>query len=204
MDSELLFKDERLSSAEAHSLLARYQPSIAESIHGGVAAWQKIREQCPSEAGRLKPTAIANIIHNNIEHTARSLFANMEPDIYISHDTGFLLLDIEGRVKLRFKKLRDNLHPRNVDTQQQRKLTEQTLFSGPYVVLTARYRYDPLAHEIRDMHIVYLEDGKLIWNLPLVTGPAEVASPQEAVADVPEPDVIFKKSKSHKQQSIGG
>jgi len=86
-------------------------------------------------------------------------------NVYCS-EKDFLLLDFDGHLLMRFKKLNNARKPENIKTNQQNKIAQQS-FLGSQQIVTAGYRIQPGFSSIKDMFVVYLCDDKVDWSIPL-------------------------------------
>jgi hypothetical protein len=119
-ETPLFFDDGRPTSNGAHEIFRPYYPKIVSSVNAGLRAWKMIAANSPELCLPLVSRTQACIIHDHMEKHARDVFGGLEPDIIISSEAGFLIVDFCGKIKMRFKKLSDDLHPYNVKTNQQR------------------------------------------------------------------------------------
>lgn len=197
------FNNGRPTGSGAHKLLQAYYPEIAGSILGGVSAWEALvannTDLCLPLASRTR----ACFIHDHMEKYARDAFQGLKPDVVLSSEAGFLIVDFHGKIKMRFKKLSSDLHPCNVKTEQQRACDDQTLYAPPATLVTGGYRLDALG-VFRDAHIVCWDGSELLWSLPLPDLP-EMRQEIKLTPDSspPQPVVAKKVSKTEKRASTG-
>lgn len=195
IETKLLFDDGRLTGDGAHDLLKRYYPKIASCINAGLNACKALEETIPEIWLPLVSRTRACLIHDHMEKHAREVFAEMRPNVVLSLEAGFLIVDFHGKIKMRFKKLSDDLQPYSVKTHQQRAYDDQTLFAPPATLVTAGYRLDS-AGVFRDAHVVCWAGSELRWSLRLPEI-SETAQPIEAIAGKGprEPVVVVKQAK---------
>ncbi len=199
-ETPLFFNNGRVTGRGAHELLQPYYPEIVGSIKSGISAWKALvannTDLCLPLASRTR----ACFIHDHMEKYARDAFQGLEPDVILSSEAGFLIVDFHGRIKMRFKKLSADLHPCNVKTDQQRAYDDQTLYAPPATLVTSGYRLDALGI-FRDTHIVCWDGSELLWSLPLTDLP-EMQQGIEFTPDSspPQPVVAKKVSKTEKRQ----
>ncbi|MCK4825310.1 hypothetical protein KA005_56710, partial [bacterium] len=124
-------------------------------------------------------------------HHARKVFSGMDPDIMLISDKGFQIVDFYGIIKMRFKKLSNELRPYNVKTGQQVAYDDQTLYAAPATLVTAGYRLDSTGC-FRDAHIVCWAGPDLLWNLRL-PGPDDMQQTIELAPKITPPTIIAKK-----------
>lgn len=200
IETKLLFDDGRLNGDGAHDLLKRYYPKIASCINAGLNAWKALEETIPEVCLPLVSRTQACIIHDHMENHAREVFGEMGPDIMVSSEAGFLIVDFLGEIKMRFKKLSDNLQPYNVKTNQQRAYGDQTLFAPPATLVTAGYRLDSTGI-FRDAHIVCWSGSERLWSLRL----PDIAETPQAIKALEgkgplKPVVVAKQVKKAKRK----
>jgi hypothetical protein len=201
-ETKLLFEDGRLTGDGTLQLLNSYYPKIAGCINAGLNALKALEQANPEVCLGLVPRTRAGIIHDHMEEYARRIFSGMEPEVMLSSEVGFLIVDFQGKIKMRFKKLSGDLRPYNVKTNQQQAYDDQTLFATPATLVTAGYRLDSTG-VLRDAHIVCWAGSELRWSLRLPVnseGPQviEAVSPEEGP---PVPIVATKKvSKAHRKR----
>lgn len=131
MLSERLFKDGVLTIDEAHKMLSPYYNDIMLCIHEGLRRTQGLKQRESEYCAPLTSRSLANMVHDQIEFVAKRVFARKDKEIAVFTENGFLVVDFYGRIFLRFKKLKRNLMPCNIETEQQRAFDEQMLFDGP-------------------------------------------------------------------------
>lgn len=165
-ETALLFDDGRLTGNGAHELLGPHYLEIASCINAGVHAWKLMAANNPELCLPLVSRTQACIIHDHMEKRARDVFEGREPDIILSSEAGFLIVDFYGKIKMRFKKLSDDLHPYNIKTNQQRACEDQTLYAPPAALVTCGYRLDSFGL-FRDAHIACWAGSTLLWSLRL-------------------------------------
>ena len=201
-ETNFLFDDGRLTGYGSLQLLNPYYPKISGCINAGTNALETLEQANPEECLCLVPRTRACLIHDHMEEYARRVFSGMEPDVMLNSEVGFLIVDFQGKIKMRFKKLSGDLRPYNVKTNQQQAYDDQTLFATPATLVTAGYRLDSTG-VFRDAHIVCWAGSELRWSLRLPDiseGPSavEAVSPKEGP---PEPSVVTKKvSKAHRKR----
>lgn len=199
-ETGLLFKDALLTSEQADKLLQPYYPKVVGCIAAGIDGWRAFQKSAPKECVPLTSCTIAGIIHNHMVYHARKVFSELEPDIMLFSDAGFPIVDFYGKIKMRFKKLSNELHPYNVKTYQQQAYDYQTLFDAPATLVTAGYRLDSTGR-FRDAHIVCWAGPELRWHLPL-PDLTEMQQPTETATEIPPPGVVIKKKlKAHKKRA---
>lgn len=105
-----------LSEDEAKSILERLFPYFWQIV---IAAWQEWEKIPPAQRLKLGPRARANNVYDFIAFHARLVFSKV-PGCDILDHRGLMLLGVDGRAVVRFKKLRDDKRTSNIMTRQQR------------------------------------------------------------------------------------
>ncbi len=197
MLSERLFKDGVLTIDEAHKMLSPYYNDIMLCIHEGLRRTQGLKQRESEYCAPLTSRSLANMVHDQIEFVAKRVFARKDKEIAVFTENGFLVVDFYGRIFLRFKKLKRNLMPCNIETEQQRAFDEQMLFDGPATHLSAGYRLNDLG-EYKDAHIVCVSHHTVQWSLPLPE--IKKVTRKEIVVPVPsdKPTVVVRKTAMRK------
>ncbi|MGA2441667.1 MAG: hypothetical protein ABSH08_11960 [Tepidisphaeraceae bacterium] len=185
--SNLLFPSHLLSESEASKIIDPHLVTLSNCFGDGVRAWQRIRRNNPDECLMLPTRTWAGIIHANTVRAAQLAFRNMAPDIMLyhdgndaCHDNKYFAIDFYGKLVLRFKKLRRDLHPSCYKTEEQKHFDlqepEELLYGPAATLATAGYRLDRLAATIKDIHIVAWL-GNIRLFLILLPLPAAIAMP---------------------------
>ncbi|MCK4819822.1 hypothetical protein KA005_28920, partial [bacterium] len=176
-------------------------PKVVACIAAGINGWRAIQKSDPEKCVPLTSCTTACIVNNYMVHHARKVFSGMEPDIMLISDKGFQIVDFFGSIKMRFKKLSNELHPYSFKTYQQQAYDDQALFDAPATLVTAGYRLD-LAGCFRDAHIVCWAGPELLWSLRLPDLP-EMQQPIETAPDIipPQPLVAKKVRKANRKRA---
>jgi len=200
-ETGLLFKHALLTSEQAQKLLQPHYPKVVACIAAGINGWRAIQKSDPEKCVPLTSCTTACIVNNYMVHHARKVFSGMEPDIMLISDKGFQIVDFYGSIKMRFKKLSNELHPYSFKTYQQQAYDDQALFDAPATLVTAGYRLD-LAGCFRDAHIVCWSGPELRWNLRL-PNPTDTQQPIELVPEIAPPmaTITRKKIKTDKKRA---
>ena len=122
------------------------------------------------------------------------------PTVRLIEDTGFLILVIDEKAAIRFKKLNDELRPSNIMTNQQSDFATQQLLPGfpPEVTnLTFGHKLNVTGTEIDGFWLLCPRGTANLWSLPL-DKPIELPLFQEEFRPVIEevvPPVVRAKAK---------
>jgi len=169
---------------EAIEVLKSYLPTLYMCVRDGVEVGLELLQGSPV---LHTPRSQASVIHDCMVEFAKARLAGAE-GVTWTEDCGFLLLEFEGGVRVRFKKLGDDRKPRNVPTGQQTAIMEQLwLFpdmANDATLLVAGYQLDPSGTAIADILITCQCGSRVEWWFP-------IPDPGEAmVRAIPEPERI--------------
>ncbi len=165
MDSERLFKDGVLIGEEAHKILSPDYNNILACIRKAIILVEELRQREPDFCSALTARSWATIVHDHMESEAKKIFGSSlasKTAIYV--EKGFLVVDFDEKIFLRFKKLDSNLSPCNIKTKQQRAFDSHTLFRDSATLVTAGYRLNALGL-YKDSHIVCWDNETLLWSI---------------------------------------
>jgi hypothetical protein len=194
------FDDGVIGDEEAYRILYPHYKDIIRPIQWGINVAEKLKQQAAEYCHVFTSRSWANIVHDHMEDEARKIFSTQGKDIAVFPEMGFLIIDFYESIYLRYKKLRHNLRPCNIETDQQRAFDSQTLFRGPVTHVTAGYRLNDLGL-YQDAHIVCWSGGKFLWSLRLPDiiegqqGPPSIVIIPEQPKPPKQPIIIAKKSK---------
>ncbi|MCJ7778567.1 MAG: hypothetical protein MUP16_09670 [Sedimentisphaerales bacterium] len=194
------FKDGVLTTEEAHEIFSPHYDDIMQCVYKGINAAEELRQREPEYCHALTSRSWASIVHDHMEFEARRVFGAAGSGVAVYSETGFLIVDFYEHIFLRFKKLRQNLSPCNIETEQQRAFDSQTLFRGPVTLVTAGYRLNDLGL-YRDAHIVCWACGERLWSLRLPESGRGEQGEHSRIAVPPntdQPIVIVRKSTARK------
>lgn len=104
-----------LSEDEAKTILERLFPYFWQIV---LAAWQDWEKIPPAQRLKIGARARANNIYDFIAFHARFILGKV-PGCNIIDHRGLMVLGVDGRAIVRFKKLRDDKRTSNIMTQQQ-------------------------------------------------------------------------------------
>jgi len=200
LETGLLFKDALLTSEQAQKLLQPYYLKVVACIANGINACLEIQQSAPENCVPLTSSTKASIVNNYMVHHARKVFSGMEPDIMLFSDKGFQIVDFYGIIKMRFKKLSNELQPYSFKTYQQQAYDDQALFDAPATLVTAGYRLDSIGC-FRDAHIVCWSGPELRWHLPLPNA-HDLKQPIEHVHEIVPPKVTITRKKTEADKKL--
>jgi len=187
------FKDGFRTGEEAYEILSPHFHDIIRCIHTPLDAVEELRQRESEFCQPVTSRSWASIVHDHMEDEAKRVFGSAGSGIAVYTNTGFVVVDFDERIFLRFKKLRRNLSPCNIETDQQRAFDSQTLFRGPVTLVTAGYRLDDVG-VYKDAHIVCWAYGELLWSLRLPDSEQGKRSEITVPPTTDQPIVVVRKS----------
>ena len=161
-------RDDLITEQEAIGLIAPYQALICETADAAWASWLALQTAMPAMTRGVKARTRAGLVNDLWTQGVRDRLAN-EPGVFINDQRGFLLVEIGGRVVVRFKKLDGRSRSRNYPTHQQLAFVQQIPLEGmpPYARLTAGYRLDASQTAIVDILLTLPIGDRLAWQFSL-------------------------------------
>lgn len=163
--------DDIISAEEAQAILyPERAKKLAACIHGGWNKWEELGRRAPDIQIPLNASARALIVHNHITDLARKEFAD-DVSVQIGDNRGFLILTIEEKVVIRFKKYRNgNFKTSNIPTRQQLQFAYQLQLPGmppEATKLVAGYLLDELQTAIETVAVTCSIGPDLQWILDI-------------------------------------
>ncbi|MDD4890562.1 MAG: hypothetical protein PHU85_11615 [Phycisphaerae bacterium] len=114
--------------------------------------------------------------------------------VMITEKRGFVEVDVEGGIVLRFKKVDPKYRSSSYQTRQQRLYSNQLPLFGEASVptrLTVGYRLDPTATQLVDVAIVYPQGRVPLWAYSIM----DAGGSAGAVVPLPTPDAPVQPAK---------
>lgn len=152
---------------EALRILAPYLETIRRCVRTGVDHYLT---QVPPEARAwYSARTRASIIHDAIVQSAYHEFSAI-PGVQLENRRGYLEVIIDGRLRLRWKKLNAGLRPRNIPTQQTYEFMHQLQFDFPdappsLTNIIAGYRWNTTQTDILGVYIVCPNGATNAWHI---------------------------------------
>ena len=170
-----------VDQAEAKGLLAPYVAIIRKAMDEGWNRWEELGNGASHLKHPLLARTRANFISDHIAHFIDQRFRG-DKHALVTKDRGFLLLNIRGKLLIRFKKLDKNGRSRNILTKQQRLFAFQRPLPGleDETRLTAGYRLDELQIGIQDVLITCPVGKEMRW-MYTIEAPAAMVMPLPAL-----------------------
>lgn len=195
-----------ISAEEAEALLQPHLDELMQTHRAALDFWKTSVALIPRIG--LDDTmnqARARVISNFIAGEIRAKFADV-PGVRLVDDSGFLVMVIDDRAVIRFKKLNDDLRPSNVMTSQQFDFATQKLLEGfpsDATNLTFGHKLDETGMEIEGFWLQCPRGLNNLWSISLdkpMELPLFPAEPQ-VVEEVAPPVVKAKQKKPAKKVS---
>lgn len=173
-----------ITQSESLSILKPYQSKIRECV---VSGWNAYITQYAHVRDVLTPRTRANIVFDHMCHHARQQFANTK-DVHIRETNGLFLVDIQGKLQIRFKKLDDNNKSSNIQTQQTLNFYEQLELPGlPHATrLVAGYVLNDWETAIRTVTVTCPNGSEIEWYLELEEPPKVETINLPTESEIPE------------------
>ncbi|WP_327246537.1 hypothetical protein [Streptomyces sp. NBC_01320] len=153
---------------EAAQVLSPHLQSITDCLHNGWKHWRDLVELDAERGVEISTRSRASLVYDFICAEAKKTF-DQNPHITISESRGFLLLTIDSKIVIRFKKFRDGgLRTNGIVTQQSREFANQVLPGMEAVThLVAGYLPDDDGLGLRLAAITCTLDKEQLWVLNL-------------------------------------
>jgi hypothetical protein len=166
-----------LTQAEAEQILAPHLPDLCEPIY---AAWRGWDALSPAFRQPLTPRTRANWLHDMTVARAKATL-DRAPTLTYTDQPGFLIVTVEGKLAVRYKKLDEDLGISGIRTSQFQHWSMQQALPGldPLTHLVAGYTVSELG-KLGAVEIVCSRGRRVLWHL-------EASSAAERVVDFPAP-----------------
>ncbi len=163
-----------ISEAAAKTILDPYKARLRESV---IQAWEDYESQYGHVRHIHTPRTRANIVHDHMVHHARRLFEG-DDSVYMCEIKGLFLVQIDGQLLVRFKKLDEDKRHHNYPTPQNLEFWEQLDLPGiPHLTrLVAGYELNDLQTAINAIYITCPNGSCNAWDFELdeETVPSEI------------------------------
>ncbi|HXA18479.1 MAG TPA: hypothetical protein VN380_15910 [Thermoanaerobaculia bacterium] len=157
----------------ARQLLTPYYPRLYRIVTEAVAISRSVAEAHPY----FDATTIANAAHDAMCDIARREFPDGVPGVGVVDINCLTMIHIENILFLKLKKFDPTLRSRTYPTLQYREMRGQGRLPGlGETCTTAEIGYvlrRPLLTDIESVHVVFVLDKTLIWDIPLEDGGVE-------------------------------
>lgn len=154
-----------ISEAAAKTILEPYKARLRECI---MQAWEDYESQYGHVRYIHTPRTRANIVHDHMVHHARRLFEG-NAGVFMSEIKGLFLIEIEGQLLVRFKKLDEDKKHHNYPTPQNLEFWDQLDLPGiPHLTrLVAGYELNNLQTAIDAIYITCPNGSCNAWYFEL-------------------------------------
>ena len=174
-----------LTKADAESLLAPHLPALLEPIYAAWRAWDALTS---ADRQPLTLRTRANWLYDRtVAHAKATL--DQPPRFTYTEQPGFLVVTVEDRVAIRYKKLDQDLGIRGIRTGQFKLWGANVPLPGfdPLPHLVAGYQVSEFG-KLDGVAIVCSRGRRVLWHLEAPAAPVEITTfptPTES----PEPRV---------------
>lgn len=131
-------------------------------------AWADYLNLPAKDRAQFSPTTRANCVHNFMIFRARAYFLRI-PKSYETESSGQILFGIDGKVLIRFKKLRKNKLPSNYPTTHAVEFAAQMTLPGVERAarVTVGYILNKSQTEILTILVTYCIGDRIIWTIDI-------------------------------------
>jgi hypothetical protein len=167
---------------EAFSILEPHIPTIVACWDAAWQKWEKIGQEVPEARVDVRSRAQSNLLYDLMCAELKRRFEGV-PGVTWTEKGGFLTLNFEDKLLLRFKKIDKNKRSHNINTRQQVMFRLQVSLPGFPDEPTRGdigYRLDDLSTKLEDFLVTCHTGKKLEWFIPLL-------EPNEGQAGEPLP-----------------
>lgn len=159
-----------VSAEEAESLLKPLITDLFETHQKALALWHHCVSLIPSLGlDDTKNQARARVISNHIAAEIKAKFTGRD-GIILTEDMGFLVMVLDEKIAVRFKKLDRKLRPSNIPTKQQYDFSTQALLPGfpPEATnLTFGHKLNQTGTDFEGFWLQCPRGERNLWSIPL-------------------------------------
>jgi hypothetical protein len=162
-----------LNQAEAESLLEPHMLNISAPVY---AAWRDWEALPPEDRRPLTPRTRANwLFDHTVDHAKTTL--DRPPTYTLTEQPGFLVVTVEDRVAIRYKKLDEELGISGIRTGQFRLWHEQIPLDGLHGLthLVAGYQVTEFGR-LSGVMVVCMKGYRVLWHLDAPPAPSQVVT----------------------------
>lgn len=184
-----------LTASEAGEILSPHRDRIRDCFMNAWKRWTELIEREVELGLVVSNRSRASLVSDFVAYEAQVAFDG-QAGVVLSESRGFLLVTIDNRIILRFKKFRGrSLATASVPTQQSRDWALQALPGmEPVTHLVAGYLPDAAAVGLERIAIVCSFDGYNLWVIDLNTTASAQTIP--FAQDTDERDTIIRSSEA--------
>ncbi|SEM55990.1 hypothetical protein SAMN05444354_118160 [Stigmatella aurantiaca] len=155
-----------ISEGDAKAVLAPYEQELLACVE---EAWKVWKGKAASLVSRPRSRWRAGIVSGLIEEQVRMRFGAMK-SVHLIDKGERLLVGVESKLLLRFKKVNEKLQTSNYPTRTSRRFDNQQPLEGYADLprLTVGYRANRLATELLEVVLVFSIGSAVKFSWPLV------------------------------------
>jgi hypothetical protein len=158
------------SEGDADLVLSPYYNAIIGFFFGAWTDWNKLPLKVRAQ---LTPRARANVIYDFILNRAKVYFNRRgDGNVELIEKNRLFMFGVRGQVLFRFKKLDRSGRAKNIQTDQQVRLSlQQDLpgVPGKCALVVIGYQLNKLETEIKAILVTYSNGVQTAWDYPLST-----------------------------------
>ena len=155
-----------ISEADTRALLSPHHEALEKAIRGAYAVWETVAPLFQRPLKRTRAQVVSNAYYD------RALAARgCANGIRTVEENERLLLAVDDRVVLRFKRLDRDQHTRNYSTRASRAMDGQKQVEIPDIGHLPRvvlgYMLDGIPAKLIDIRVVFAISNRVLWSYPI-------------------------------------
>lgn len=188
-----------VTEEKTRQILEPYLPILTSCLKVPWQQWERLKEEKTYDLWfPLTPRTRACFLYDHICHQIRHQFEGI-CGVTITEEHGFLLLNVQNLLLIRFKKLNSFGQASNVHTQQQKDYNLQLELPGipnSAARITAGYLLDKLQNDVEDIRVVLpigARARQVIWSYSILGNRIEAIQPEMEFEEPVKPKVKAKR-----------
>jgi len=197
-------KIEVVSENAARPTIEPHFDAFRKIIEESWNTWAELGQKAPQLKAPLSAHCRARFIYDHIVFRARAHFDGKK-GVKIHEKHGFLILNIDDKLTIRFKKLDDKRRTSNIPTRQQVLFSMQLEMPGMPSAsrLVAGYQLDQLQLSIKEIAITCPVGRKVEWFISISESAPNVTPIETTAVDL-QPAILKSTKPATKAQKSNG
>jgi hypothetical protein len=197
-----------ISEDEAKRILEPHLSTLTNCIKTAWQQWEGFDQEAPDLRFPLAPRTRACFIYDHICHEIKHQFEG-KSGVTIDDKLGFLFLNIENLLLMRFKKLNTASQASNIPTIQQDIYNLQLELPGipnSAARISAGYLLDKIQATIKDIRVAFpvgRRGRKVLWSFSILGTRLEAVQPEMEFGEPAKPKVRAKGVVQEKRKTSG-
>ena len=197
-----------VSEEEAKQILEPHLSTLSNCLKIAWQQWESFDQKAPELRFPLAPRTRACFIYDHICHEIKHQFEG-KSGVTIDDKPGFLLLNIENLLLIRFKKLNTASQGNNIPTIQQNIYNLQLELPGipnSAARITIGYLLDKVQTAIKDIRVTFpvgRRGKKVLWSFSILGTKLEAVQPEMEFEEPAKPKVRAKGTAQEKRKTSG-